>query len=290
MAITSSAVKIYSDAACQNLVATFNGTTAASQAISITGLSAETTYYARAEATDSNGLTGFSAVQSFATAATGYTWTGAGVTYSSTYDTLDVDIQAHCAGATFTQCGIEFSTNSHFTGTIISDYKVSDDYVDDISGFAEHTTYYYRYFATTTEYGTQYYTPQNNIITTHYDEPTLTITPSNITDTTATISLLYTGNMPVDVSAMSAVYVVHNSQQSPTYLQLDNLTAGTPEVFNLSGLTPNTQYDISWDVDYYTGEVSQIATFTTYAARPTVTISSISNPTPSGATVNITIS
>lgn len=284
MAITSSAVKIYSDAACQNLVATFNGTTAASQAISITGLSAETTYYARAEATDSNGLTGFSAVQSFATAATGYTWTGDGVMYSSSYDTLDVDIQAHCAGATFTQCGIEFSTNSHFTGTIISDYKVSDDYVDDISGFAEHTTYYYRYFATTTEYGTQYYVPQNNTITTLYDEPTIVVGATNVTDTTANIYITYTGNYPP--TNLSLAYGVQGSTLS--FVQIDDQT-GTQTV-TLTGLTPNTVYAIEGNADYYTGEVTETATFATLSARPTVAISSVSNITPSGATVNITIS
>ena len=285
MAITSSAVKIYSDAACQNLVATFNGTTAASQAISITGLSAETTYYARAEATDSNGLTGFSAVQSFATAATGYTWTGDGVMYSSTYDTLDVDIQAHCAGATFTQCGIEFSTNSHFTGTIISDYKVSDDYVDDISGFAEHTTYYYRYFATTTEYGTQYYVPQNNIITTLYAEPVLSVSVSNITDTSAVYTINYSGNYPVTNLSLAIAERGGQSQD----IQIQNMSGTQSETIPYV-LTPNTTYDLELSCDYYTGEVTETATFTTLSARPTVAISSVSNITPSGATVNITIS
>lgn len=292
MSIVSSSVKIYSDSTLQTLVATVSGTTAATQTIAVTGLNTSTQYWAQAEATDNNGLTGFSSSFTFTTAAANYTFQGI-VGYSSVYDTLDCDIQVSCPGATFTECGIQFCTASDFSGSIISGSNTTspaDDFVDEVSGFAENTTYYYRFYATSTQYGTQYHAPQNNSITTHYDEPTLTITTSNITDTTATISLLYTGNMPVDASAMSAVYVVHNSQQSPTYLQLDHLTAGTPEVFNLSGLTPNTQYDVSWDVDYYTGEVSQLATFTTLPARPTVVISSVTNVTPSSANVNITIS
>lgn len=293
MAIVSSRVKIYSDVSLTQLVATVAGTTAASQTIAVTGLNPSTNYWAVAEATDNNGLTGYSVAQSFSTSAATYVFSGYGVSYSSSYDTLDVDIQVSCSGATFTACGIQFSTTSDFSGSIISGVNTSgaaDDFVGEVSGFSEHTLYYYRYYATSTQYGTQYYSPTpNNTITTHYDEPTLTIGHSNVTDTTATVTFTYTGNMPVDYTAMSAIIKAAGAQ-SGIDVQFDHLVAGTPMPVTLSGLTPNTTYTTSWDVDYYDGEVSQFDSFQTLAARPNVLISGVSNITPSGATIGITIS
>ena len=292
MSIVSSRVKIYSDVSLTQLVATVNGSTSAVQSLVVTGLNPSTNYWAVAEATDSNGLTGYSAAQAFATAAATYVFQGV-VGYSSAYDTLDCDIQVSCAGATFTACGIQFSTTSDFSGSIISGSNTTppaDDFVDEVSGFAEHTTYYYRYFATSNEYGTQYYAPPANTITTHYAEPVLSISHSNVTDTTAIVSCTYTGNMPVDPLAMNGQIVRHDGQGSPIPLQFDHLVAGTPENFNLSGLSPNTQYDVEWNVEYYDGEITQSDSFTTLAARPSVSITGVTNITPSGATVGISIS
>lgn len=287
--IVSSKIQVYSDSQCTQLVATVSGTTAASQTLNVTGLNPNTTYYVVASAIDNNGLEGFSSVANFTTASANYSFVGS-VGYSSVYDTLDAEVTATCAGATFTACGIEFATNSQFTGTLISGQYAGPTFDDEITGFAENTTYYYRYFATTTEAGTQYHVPQNNTITTRYDEPTLTITHSNVSDTSAVITLTYNGNYPIDINNMNATVREHGGGGTPIGLELDNMTTGVPEAFTITSLTPNTQYDIEWNVDYYTGEITQNDTFTTYPSRPTVTIGSITNITPSSATIPITIS
>lgn len=292
MSIVSSSVKIYSNAACtdQYLVATVAGTTSLTQSIAVTGLNPSTNYWAKAFATDNNGLVGESLPQSFATIAATYIFVGT-VGYTNSYDTLDCDVQVSCAGATFTDCGIQFSTTSDFSGQIISGHDTTSSFVDEVTGFAEHTTYYYRYYATSTEYGGPfYYTPSNNTITTMYDEPSLTITSSNVTDTTATVSFLYTGNMPVDPTAMSGVIAIQGGGGTQITVDFEHLVAGTAMPVSLSGLTPNTTYAVTWDVEYYSTEVSQVTTFTTLPAAPTVSITSVTNITPSGATVNLTIS
>lgn len=290
MSIVSSKVKIYSNAALTNLVATVNGTTSLTQALTVTGLNSSTQYWAVAEATDNNGLTGYSASQTFTTSGASYVFSNETVEYESSYDTLFVSVDVGPSSFTFTECGVQFSTNSDFSGTLITGTNNNNYFSGDVSGFSEHTTYYYRFFATTAAYGTQYYEPQGNTITTHYAEPTLTITSSNITDTTATVTFLYTGNMPVDAQAMSGAIGRRDGQGTPIALQFDHLTAGVPEVMNFSGLAPNTIYDVTWDVAYYDDEVSQIHSFLTLASRPSVAITGITNITPSGATVGLTIS
>lgn len=285
MAIASVNLKIYSDSSAQTLVATFPGTTASTQTISATGLSATTQYYAVVEATDNNGLVGRSAVQSFTTAAATYTFSGPGVTYSSVYDTLDVDIAVSGTGSpTFTECGIEFSTNSHFTGTLITGSNAGNDFVDEVSGFAEHTTYYYRYYAVSTEYGRQTFVPQGNEIITHYDQPTIVVGATNVTDTTATLSITYTGNYPV--TNLSLWITPQGGQAQPVQIQNVSGTQTEP----VSSLVPDTQYEIEGDADFYTGEVTATAIFRTLPARPSVRISNIDNITPTSANVHIELS
>lgn len=287
MAITSSSLKIYSDAACQNLVATYAGTTDASQTISVTGLTSNTTYYAKAEATNSDSLTGYSSVQSFTTSAASYVFTGT-VGYSSVYNYLDCDIQVSCAGCTFTECGIEFCTNSNFTGTVIKDSNTTapaNDYVNDIGGFSEHTLYYYRYFADGT-FGPQ--TSQVYTITTHYDEPTVTVSASNITDTAANYSISYTGNYPV---TNLSLWIGTTGSQESQYrdIQIDNMS-GTQSGLIPYTLAPSTSYTLLGKCEYYGETHRQTATFVTLSATPTVTIGTITNVTPTSCDVSITIS
>ena len=294
MSIVSSKVKIYSNAALTNLVATVNGTTSLTQTLTVTGLNATTNYWAVAEATDNNGLTGYSAAQMFTTAAASYVFTNDSVGYDSNYDTLSASVNVSGPlDAHFTECGVQFALTSDFSGTLITGSNTTSPanfFSGNVTGFAEHTTYYYRFFATSTEYGTQTYAPQNNTVTTHYDEPTLTISSSNVTDTTATVTFLYTGNMPVDSNEMSGLIARRDGQGSPINVQFEHLVAGTPMPVSLSGLVPNTEYAVTWDVAYYDDEVSQVHYFTTLSARPSVAITGVTNITPSGADVGISIS
>lgn len=295
MSIVSSKVKIYSDSTLQTLVTTVNGTTASTQTISVTGLNAATQYWAQAEAEDSNNLTGFSSSFTFTTAAASYVFSNYFVHYESSYDTLEVGVDvAGPSGVHFTECGVQFCTASNFSGTIISGSNVSgvaNFFSGDVSGFAENTTYYYRFFATTTEYGTQYYAPSGNSITTHYDEPTVTcgVDSGTVTDINATAYISYVGNYPVTNLALT----ITAQGGSAEYIQIQNMS-GTQR-FNLSqelghSLTPNTTYTLAASADYYSGQVAYTDTFTTLPAAPTVVITGVSNITPSSVDVNITIS
>lgn len=291
MAIVSSAVKIYSDSALTQLVATVAGTTSSSQSVNVTGLTSNTTYYAVAEATDSNGLTGYSSARAFTTSASNYVFNGT-VTHTNLYSTLAATVGVTCAGATFTECGIQFSTNPHFTGRLITasnTERPADSFTGNVTGFNEHTTYYYRYYATSNEYGTQYYAPVNNTITTTYAEPVLTITASELTDTSVKLTYLYTGNYPIDPTAMVGQMGVSGQQAIQTF-DFSRLEAGVPEVFHVTGLTPNTTYWADWNVDFYDGEVTTDITFTTQGSRPVVVITDITNISPTSATVSLTIS
>lgn len=301
MAIASTIVRIYSDALCQNLVTSASGTTSLTQSVSVSGLNASTTYYAKAFATNSDNLTGESSVFTFSTAATGYVFSNYSVEYENDFDTLFVAVDvAGPAGTHFIECGVEFCTNSQFSGNVISDSNTSASanfFSGDVTGFAEHTTYYYRFFADSTEYGYQTFAPQNNTITTLYDKPTLTITASSVTDVTAAVTFSYVGNYPVDTttySNMNAFFMVDGGGTSTT-LTFRDLDNNVPETLYFSGLQPNTTYYVEWNVTLYPNEtyeeeITQSIRFTTLSATPVVTITGVSNITPSGADINLSIS
>ncbi len=292
MAITSSRVKIYSNSTLTNLVTTVNGTTSLTQAITVSNLNSSTTYWAVAEATDNNNLTGYSVAQMFTTAGASYVFSNETVEYESSYDTLFVGVDVGPSGMTFTECGVQFALTSDFTGNLITATNNSNYFSGDVTGFSEHTTYYYRFFATTAAYGTQYYTPQNNTITTHYDEPILGITASSVTDNTANLTFSYTGNYPIDTVNYSDVHAYYMVDGGSTYttLQFAILDNNVPETIHLSGLQPNTTYFVEINVDFYDGEVTQSITFTTLGARPSVTITGVTDITPNSATIGLSIS
>ena len=289
MAIVSSILRIYSDSACQTLVTSVAGTTAATQNITVTGLSPITQYYAKMFATDSNGLTGESLVQSFTTSAVTYTFSNIFVAYENDYNQLEVGVDvAGPTGTHFTECGVIFATDSHFTSGIISDSNTSgaaNFFSGDVSGFSENTTYYYKFFAVSTEYGRQEYIPPQNTITTHYAEPVLSVSVSNITDTSAVYTINYSGNYPP--TNLSLAIAESGGQWQD--IQIENMS-GTQTALIPYTLTPNTTYDLEFSCNYYSGNPTESCSFTTLAARPTVTITSVSDVTPNGATVNISIS
>lgn len=285
MSIVSSKVKIYSNSALTNLVATVNGTTSLTQTLTVTGLNSSTQYWAVAEATDNNGLTGYSVAQMFTTAAVNYIFSNYDVKYESDYDTLEVVVDVGPSSFTFTECGVQFSLTSDFSGNLITATNNNNFFSGDVTGFAEHTTYYYRFFATTAAYGTQYYAPQNNTITTNYDEPTLSVSATNITDISADFLLNYSGGYPV--SNLRLAIAPHGGQWQD--IQIENMS-GTQSGNIPYTLLPNTQYDLELSCDFYDGEVTQSITFSTLGARPSVAITGVTNITPSGADVGISIS
>lgn len=289
MSILSSSIKIYSDSACTQLVKTVAGGTSLTQTIPITGLSENTQYWAKAEATNGYGVVGTSSAVTFTTVAVNYTFSGT-VTLNDLYSKLNANVGVSYSGANFIECGVQFATNSAFTQNVISASNTTspaDTYVGEVSGFAENTTYYYRFFATTSEFGTKY--SSVDTITTKYAEPTIVVTHSNVTDTTAVVTVTYTGNMPLNHQECTFTYVVSggvNHQSIP----FSGMVAGTPFSATLTNLTPNTSYDVEFASAYYENEVNYIDHFTTQAATPpTVNITSVSDVTPTSCNVNISI-
>lgn len=285
MSIVSTKVKIYSNDTLTNLVTTVNGTTSLTQTLAVTGLNSSTNYWAVVEATDNNNHTGYSVAKMFTTAAVNYIFSNYEVNYESDYDTLEVGVDVGPSSLTFTECGVQFALTSDFSGNLIIATNNNNFFSGDVTGFAEHTTYYYRFFATTAAYGTQYYAPQNNIITTNYNVPTLSVSATNITDISADFLLNYSGSYPVSNLRLA----IAESGGQWQDIQIDNMS-GTQSGHIPYTLLPNTQYDLELSCDFYDGERTQSATFTTLASRPSVAITGVTNITPSGADVEISIS
>ena len=258
--IQSTTLTIYGDSELTQVVRVINGTTADTQTINVTGLTPDTTYYAVVTATDAQGNEGTSQTKMFRTVE--YQFRGS-VRLTDDYDTLAANVNVVCLGATFTQTGIEFSTTSDFSGEIITGSGSSDTFDGNVTGFEANTLYYYRFFATS-EYGTQYYTPLLNTITTMYAPPVLTITEVGSTPDSLTLSFLYEGDYPYDGYYSCVIGLADDSEQ-PIPIDLDNLHPNRPEVVTVSGLQVGSEYVVSWDVNYYHNEVSVIEYFTTQA-------------------------
>ena len=131
-----------------------------------------------------------------------------------------------------------------------------------VTGLSEHTNYWAKAEATNTDSLTE--TSAAYPLQTLWNEPVITVTSSNVTQTSATLTFTYTGNYPIDTSNYSDVHATFGVDgQSGTDVQFGVLQNGTPEVLNLTNLTPNTTYYADFAVDYYDGEVTDYITFTT---------------------------
>lgn len=258
--IEGSILTIYSDSELTQIVQVIDGTNEGIQTITVTGLTPDTTYYAVVTATDAQGNEGTSQTKMFRTVV--YQFRGS-VSLTDDYDTLAANVNVVCLGATFTQTGIEFSTTSDFSGEIITGSGSSDTFDGNVTGFEANTLYYYRFFATS-DYGTQYYTPLFNTITTMYAPPTLTITEVSSTPDTLTLSFLYSGDYPYDGYYSCVIGLADDSGQ-PVEINLDSLRPNTPLIVTVDNLIVGSEYVVSWDVEYYHNEVSVIEYFTTQA-------------------------
>lgn len=131
-----------------------------------------------------------------------------------------------------------------------------------VTGLSEHSNYWAKASATNTDSLTG--TSSAYQFQTLWNEPVITVTSSNVTQTSATLTFTYTGNYPIDTSNYSDVHATFGVDgQSGTDVQFGVLQNGTPEVLNLTNLAPNTTYYADFAVDYYDGEVTDYITFTT---------------------------
>jgi hypothetical protein len=151
---------------------TSNGTGTGSFTSSITGLTANTTYYVRAYATNSVG-TAYGAEKSFTTPTLPTVTTNAVGDIACTTATCGGNVTSN-GGATVTARGVCWSTSQNPT---ISNSKTingtgTGSFTSSITGLTAGTTYYVRAYATTSA-GTSY-GPQRSFTTTAASLPTVT--------------------------------------------------------------------------------------------------------------------
>ena len=226
---------------------TVSGTTGTFNS-AITGLTAGTTYYYRAYATNSVNTT-YGDEQSFTTLAvapTASTTAATGIT--STTATLNGHITSD-GGATITERGFVYATSN--TDLIIGTTGVTNVTVSGttgtfnsaITGLTAGTTYYYRAYAT------------NSVNTTYGDEQsftTLAVAPTasttaatGITSTTATLNGHITSDGGATITARGFVYATSNAVLTIENTAADTvIVSGTTGVFteNITGLTAGTAY------------------------------------------------
>ena len=268
---------------------TLDGTGTGEFTANITDLTANTTYYVRAYATNSSGTTYGNEV-SFKTSA-------AQTTTLPTLTTVAISAITQTAansggnvsadgGATVSARGVIWSTSQNPTvalSTKTSNGTGTGEFTSNITGLTANTTYYVRAYATNstgTAYGNEvsFKTSTTQTITI----PTLTtVAISAITQTTANSG----GNVSADGGAtVSARGVIWSTSQNPTVALSTKTSNGTGTgefTSNITGLTANTTYYVRAYATNSTGTAyGNEVTFKTSAAQtttiPTLTTVAIS--------------
>ena len=264
-----------------------SGSGTGSYTVSMTGLSSNTTYYVRAYAINSEGVSYGSEV-SFTTAQdiAAPTVTTSNVTnITSSTATGGGNVTAD-GGATVTERGVCWSTSQNPTvsGNHATSGTGTGSYTVSMTGLSSNTTYYVRAYAINsagTSYGNEVF------FTTAPEMPTVTTADvTSITQTTATGG----GNVTADGGAtVTERGICWSTSHNPTTSGAHATNGSGTGSFTVSmnGLTPNTTYYVrayatNGAGTSYGSEVS----FTTLQsiAVPTVTTSSVTNVTQTTAT------
>jgi len=238
---------------------------------SLTGLTANTTYYVRAYATNSAG-TSYGNEKSFTTLQeiTLPSVSTAPVTNITTNSATSGGTVTDDGGAFVTARGVCWSTSQNPTldDPYTTDGTGTGDYVSQITGLSSNTTYYVRAYATNSA-GTSYGNQQS--FTTLIDPVLPTVTTNDATDITQTTATSG-GNVVSDGGATVTVRGVCWSTSSNPTTTDNHTTDGSgigAFVSYLTGLTPNTLYYVR---AYATNSVGTAygneVTFTTTPSNP----------------------
>ena len=242
----------------------------------ITDLTAGTTYYYRAYATNSVD-TSYGEVQSFTTLAVAPTAsTAAASDIASTTATLNGNITSD-GGAEITARGFVYATsnaNLIIGTTDVTDVTVSGTtgtFSEQITSLTAGTAYYYKAYATNSV-DTTYGNVQS--FTTLAVAPTASTTAaSDITSTTATFNGDITSDGGADISARGFVYAISNADLTIGIAGVTDVTvSGTTGVFteNITGLTAGTAYFYAaYAINSVDTTYGAVQSFTTLAAAPT---------------------
>jgi len=256
---------------------------------SLTGLTANTTYYVRAYATNSAG-TSYGNEKEFTTLpnVTVPTVSTAPVTNISTNSATSGGTVTDDGGAFVSARGVCWSTSQNPTldDPYTTDGTGTGSFISQLTGLTSNTTYYVRAYATNSA-GTSYGNQQS--FTTLQDPVLPTVTTNDATDITQTTATSG-GNVVSDGGATVTVRGVCWSTSSNPTTTDNHTTDGSgigAFVSYLTGLTPNTFYYVR---AYATNSVGTAygneITFTTLAniTLPTVTTDDATNITQTTAT------
>ena len=222
-----------------------NGSGTGTYTCNMTGLSANTTYYVRAYATNSQG-TAYGTELSFTTlpgnVSTPTVTTAAVSNITQTTATGGGNVTDD-GGATVTARGICWSTshNPTVSGSHTTNGTGTGTFTANMTGLTANTTYYVRAYATNSE-GTAYGNEVSFTTLQAVSTPTVTTTAvSNIAQTTATGG----GNVTADGGATVTVRGICWSTSHNPIVSGNHTTNGTGNgafTANMTGLTANTTY------------------------------------------------
>ncbi len=270
----------------------------------ITGLTAGTTYYYRAYATNSFG-TAYGRAQSFTTLAAAptapTTSTAAASAITSTTATLNGDITSD-GGADITARGFVYAiSNADLTidNTAADTVAVSGTtgvFEKEITGLAAGTAYYYRAYATNS-FGTAYGGEQSfttEAVAGAVAPTASTTAASDITSTTATLNGNITSDGGAEITERGFVYADSKADLTIGIAGVTNVVvSGTTGVFteDITGLTAGTKYYYrayaTNSVDTTYGEVQSFTTeAVAEAVAPTASTAAASAITSTTATLN----
>lgn len=256
---------------------TTDGSGTGSFTSNISGLSANTTYYVRAYATNSVG-TAYGEQISFTTASNPVVTTNSISNVSTTSATCGGNVTSD-GNATVTARGVCWNTSQNPTvsGNHTTNGNGTGNFTSNITGLSTNTMYYVRAYATNSV-GTAY--GEQRSFTTVGVPTVTTNSVSNITATTASCGGNVTSTGGASVTARGVCW---STSQNPT-VSGSHTTDGSGSgsfTSNITGLSANTTYYVR---AYATNSVGTVygeqKTFTTVAVtQPTVTTSSVSNIT-----------
>lgn len=262
----------------------------ASFSSSVSSLSANTTYYFRAYATNSAG-TGYGSIQSFTTAAIAPTLTtDAASSITSSSATLNANITA-TGGANAIARGFARATNAAMTAGVSTSTEAGSfstgTFSSTTSGLAAGTTYYVRAYATNSA-GTSYGSVASF---TTIALPTLaTNAATNVSTSTATLNgnVTATGGQTGAGTAQGFAYGTNSSLSGGDTATSSNGTYAGAGAFTraLTGLTPGTTYYFrAYAANAAGTSTGSIFSFSTPSAATVVT-NAAANVATSTATLN----
>ena len=249
----------------------------------LTGLTGGASYYVRAYATNSVGIS-YGNQLTFTTLTFPTVTTAAVTNITQTTATSGGTVTSD-GGATVTVRGVCWSTSPDPTtaGNHTIDGSGTGTFVSNLTGLTGITTYYVRAYATNsagTSYGTQ-------LTFTTLTLPTVATTAvTNITQTTATSGGNVTSDGGATVTARGVCWSTSSNPTTANSYTTDGSGTGT-FVSSLTGLTANTLYYVrSYATNSAGTAYGNQVTFTTLAnpVIPTVTTTAITNITPNTAT------